>query len=343
MSRYYDDKQESLARLFGARSVEVQDEAIVVDGRRLPTVEDVILTGRPEEWPSAARRALAGRGDPAVSGEAREDFAEDVQFTFGAEWERYAEVLPEHEDEFRRYFDLVDLEALSDSSVLDLGCGMGRWSFHVAPHCREIVLVDFSDAIFVARRNLAAHPHALFVQGDLTRLPFADDCADLAFCLGVLHHVPADCLELTRELGRLAPRLLVFLYYALDNRPWHYRLLLGLVTMVRRVLCRIRSERLREWISWAGARLVYRPLVALGRLLERLAGKGSLVPLYDFYRDRSLERIEQDVYDRFFTRIEQRVSREQIRALSDRFDEIRISDDLPYWHFLCLRGEGAAD
>ena len=69
----------------------------------------------------------------------------------------------------------------------------------------------------------------------------------------------------------------------------------------------------------------------------RPLGLASKVPLYDFYRGKSLRRIRQDVYDRFFTRIEQRFRKEEILALRDTFREVVVSDDPPYWHFLCRR------
>ena len=66
-------------------------------------------------------------------------------------------------------------------------------------------------------------------------------------------------------------------------------------------------------------------------------GLGSAVPLYEVYRGKGLRRIQQDVYDRFFTRIEQRVSRAQIAELRRDFSAVRIADSLPYWHFLLGR------
>src|SRR5690606_4214648 len=132
--------------------------------------------------------------------------------------------LPEHREEFERYFDLVDWKSMANARVCDLGCGMGRWSAFAKDRCREIVLVDFSDAIFVARKNLGQAKNALFFMCDLKRLPFRDDFADFLFCLGVLHHLPTPCLEEVRALKRAAPKLLIFLYYALDNRPGYFRL-----------------------------------------------------------------------------------------------------------------------
>ena len=66
-------------------------------------------------------------------------------------------------------------------------------------------------------------------------------------------------------------------------------------------------------------------------------GLGARVPLYEVYRDASFARITQDAYDRFFTRIEQRVTRAEIEALAAHFGHVRVSDHLPYWHFLCER------
>jgi hypothetical protein len=66
-------------------------------------------------------------------------------------------------------------------------------------------------------------------------------------------------------------------------------------------------------------------------------GLSRLVPLYDFYRGKSFLRIRQDVYDRFFTRIEQRFTKRRILSLADTFREVSVSDRPPYWHFLCRR------
>jgi hypothetical protein len=171
---------------------------------------------------------------------------------------------------------------------------------------------------------------------DLQALPFRKDFCDFLVCLGVLHHLPTPCLEAVRGLRNSAPRLLVFLYYALDNRPWYFRLLLAPVTLLRRLLWRVRHPGLRKAFARAMALIVYRPLVVLGTLVRPI-GLSRYVPLYEFYHGKSIYRIEQDVYDRFFTRIEQRVSRRDIRSLQGSFAQVLVSDHLPYWHFLCVR------
>ncbi|MBK6881203.1 MAG: class I SAM-dependent methyltransferase [Elusimicrobia bacterium] len=318
----YAGKTDTLAALFG-KPVTVTEDAVRVGEAVYPVIDEVIVLLPPERRPGAG----------AAGGAA---FAPDIQATFGAEWRTYNEIKPEHAGEFQRYFDLVDLGALRGARVADLGCGIGRWAHYLADRCREIVLVDFSEAIFVARRHLGDRPNALFFMGDILALPFAPGSFDFVYSLGVLHHLPAPCLDVVRSLKPLAARHLYFLYYALDNRPAYFRWLLAGVTVLRKGLCRVRGERARwaitKFLLWG----LYLPLIGLGRALD-LVGLGRRVPLYEFYRDRSRARIEQDVYDRFFTRIEQRVTRADIETLRDTFRAVTISPDLPYWHFLCER------
>lgn len=325
---YYRGREDLLSRVFGA-DVTVDADHVVVGGRRLPVEGDVIIALDASKRPGTRD---AGTGDAA--------YAPDIQATFGAEWQAFDQVLPEHRDEFAQYFDLVDLSELGGKLVADLGCGAGRYASLIAPHVGDLVVVDFSEAVFVARRNLAG-TRAVFVMGDVLDLPFPDDAFDLVYSLGVLHHLPVDALDAVRSVRRLAPRVLVYLYYALDNRPAYYRELLRVVTSVRLVLARIRSERARAAVTSAIAGAVYWPLARLGQLLAPVR-LDSNVPLADFYRGKSWQRLRQDAYDRFFTRIEQRVTRAQIEELRDEQWQVRVSDGLPYWHFLHERRTSSA-
>ena len=171
---------------------------------------------------------------------------------------------------------------------------------------------------------------------DIRQLPFGHDCADLIFSLGVLHHLPTPALEEVVRLRPYAKRLLVYLYYALDNRPVHFRAALAAITPVRLALAGIRNSTARSILSTLIALLVYKPLVGLGHLLQPVGG-ARFVPLYEGYRGRSLAAVKQDAYDRFFTRIEQRVTKREIEELRRHFSSVDVSPDFPYWHFVCER------
>lgn len=330
---YYSNKIESLRDIFGTSDVHLVDDEVRVGNRAYPIIDDVIILMNPNRFPPSIRQYME-KTEQISGGTSDVEFAEDIQFTFSEEWKTYAEVLPEHKNEFEKYFDIVNLQSLSNFRVCDLGCGIGRWSYHLQDKVRELVLVDFSDAVFYARKNLKNADNVLYFMGDLRQLPFRDNFADFLFCLGVLHHLPVSCLQAVRDLKPLAPRLLIYLYYSLDNRPVYFRFLLFFVTLLRNRLMRIKNSAMRQFFTWILASSIYMPLILLGRIM-RLIGAEKFVPLYEEYHDKSFKRIRQDVYDRFFTRIEQRVGRKEIMELRDIFQKVNISNGLPYWHFLC--------
>ena len=310
-----------VARLFGVPSndVQISRSALHVQDQVFPIEGGVVLLDETQ-----------------VEGKTPRGSSEDVRRSFSEEWLAYGSLLSEHDEEFAAYFDLVELLDLEHKMVIDLGCGSGRWSAKLAPHVGAIVLVDFSDAIFVAKDNLSGANNALFFRGDVTSLPFANDSVDFLFSLGVLHHLAQPCLPVARGLMRLGPRGLFYLYYALDNRPPYYRHLLSIVTSARQLLGRVESEQVRRRISRALAWGVYRPMVAMGATAQALHIK-TPIPLYEFYRGKSIDRIEQDSYDRFFTSIEQRVSRDDVSAAFEPDYLVRFSGQEPYWHFVVDR------
>lgn len=304
---YYADKIQSLKELFGTDELMLEENALIVSRTRYPIHNDVIVITE-----------TGGK----------------IAETFSREWKAYDKILPEHAEEFASYTDLIQLSSLQQSRVCDLGCGNGRWSAFLAPHCRELILVDFSDAIFTARENLKNARHALFFKCDLQQLPFKKPFANLIVCLGVLHHLPTPCLNEVRALQPCAQKLLIYLYYSLDNRPWHFRAILALVTAARNILSSMTNEPLRRALAKIIAYTVYLPAVLLGRAFH-VINLGRCVPLYEAYRGKSMWRVEQDAYDRFFTPIEQRVSRADIEKLTDTFSRVRVSPHAPYYHFLC--------
>jgi len=109
-----------------------------------------------------------------------------------------------------------------------------------------------------------------------------------------------------------------------------------MVNVIRVLLCNITSSHARTALTELLMWLLYLPPIAFAKLLLKLSINPAKIPLSS-YSNMSLSRIRQDVYDRFFTSIEQRVSKQEILKLSDTFSEIVISDKVPYWHFLCKK------
>ena len=331
---YYDNRLESLRDIWGTQDVVLKSDSVVVRDRAYPIIDDVIILLDPHMYPERLRARLGLQQVNSIH--LATEFAADIQCTFGKEWKKYPKILPEHEHEFLQYFDLIDLTSLYGKRVCDLGCGIGRWSYFLRSRCKDMVLVDFSEAIFVARENLRDAANAMFFMGDLKSLPFRDDFADLIICLGVLHHLPTHALTEVQRLRSYAPNLLIYLYYALDNRPVHFRAALRAATLLRRLVSKVSNATFRSVFTELATFCFYLPFVWLGNLC-RHRDWSRHIPLAEAYSGKSLERIRQDVYDRFFTSIEQRFTRKQIEQSCQEFGRVVVSERLPYWHFLCCR------
>ena len=259
---------------------------------------------------------------------------------FGREWSTFdqseAELsMADRQAIFTSYFQIFPWDELpADPVGLDVGCGSGRWAVMVAPRVGHLHLLDASEAaLSVAKRNLAKAGNVTFLHASVGDIPLDDGSLDFAFSLGVLHHVPytaAAICAVSAKLKRGAP-FLVYLYYALDNRPRWFRAIWQLSNLMRLLISRLPPKG-KLLTSQFLAATIYWPLARFAALLEHAGMSSQMVPL-QAYRDRDFYVMRTDAYDRFCTRLEQRFSRQQIeRMLLDAgFAEIRFSEDAPFW------------
>ena len=257
---------------------------------------------------------------------------------FGQEWSAFDQSAltgEEYRRLFNGYFRIFPFEELpSDAEGFDLGCGSGRWAAAVAPKVAELHCIDPSEqALDVARQRLKNWPNVRFHLAAADTIPLADGSQDFGFSLGVLHHVPdtgralSDCV---RKLKSGAP-FLVYLYYALDDRPAWFRAIWRATDFMRRAIAPLPFAT-RKAVTSLIAALVYWPLARLALAGEWLGLDVSKIPL-SAYRYRSFYSMKTDALDRFGTRLEQRFTRAEIEQMMTAagLTDIRFSDTEPFW------------
>lgn len=257
---------------------------------------------------------------------------------FGEEWSRFDQdglAAEERLAIFDDYFSVLPWQELPPQAIAaDIGCGSGRWAIAVAPRVGRLICVDASPAALdVARRNLARWQNVDFRCADVGNLPFADGELDFAYSLGVLHHVPDTHAAIAQVARVLKPGglLLVYLYYAFDNRPLWFRLLWRASDILRRGICRLPST-LRFAVCDLIAVAVYWPLGRLAAMLELMGARVGGLPLA-YYRDKSFYVMRTDALDRFGTRLERRFRRHEIATMLEAagFADVKFSDSEPFW------------
>lgn len=257
--------------------------------------------------------------------------------SFGDEWKRFDQSglgAQESREIFDAYFAVFPWSALrADASGFDMGCGTGRWARHVAPRVGRLHCIDPSVALDVARRYLEPCANVSFHAASVDDAPLPEGSQDFGYSLGVLHHIPDTAAAMASCVRMLKPGapLLVYLYYAFDNRsPW-FRAVWRCSELGRALISRMPSWGKRLTTDVIAA-LVYLPLAKTSRLLERLGAPVAQIPLSS-YRSRSFYTMRTDARDRFGTPLEQRFTKAQIREMmaSAGLRDIVFSEAEPFW------------
>lgn len=257
---------------------------------------------------------------------------------FGLEWASFDQKgLSESEKKkiFDDYFGIFPWDSLRNDSVgADIGCGSGRWASVVAPKVGFLHLVDASDkALNVARNNLRDRNNCDFIHASVGELPFDDKSLDFAYSLGVLHHVPdtvAAIASISEKMKSGAP-LLLYLYYAFDNKSGWYKAVWKFSDIWRQVISAMPFGA-KNFVCQIIAGLVYWPLARCAKILDAIGVMPPSWPLA-YYRDKTFYVMRTDALDRFGTRLEQRFTRKQIERMFQQagMRDIRFSDQPPYW------------
>ncbi len=257
---------------------------------------------------------------------------------FGDEWAAFDQETLPHEDltdQFDDYFHIFPFERLApEATGFDLGCGSGRWAKEMAPRVGLLHCIDPSaKALAVARTKLADAGNVRFHEASVESIPLADSSQDFGYCLGVLHHVPDTALGLRDAARKLKPGapFLLYLYYALDDRPAWFRAIWRATDLARRVISR-QPFRVRKLIAEAIAAGVYWPVARGAAVAERGGLDVRNWPLA-WYRNGSFYRMRTDALDRFGTRLESRFTKEQVEQMmrDAGLVDIRFSTRAPFW------------
>jgi SAM-dependent methyltransferase len=115
-------------------------------------------------------------------------------------------------EEYPAAVTALDPDALADivsdaDSVLDVGCGIGKWCRLVAPHVRRVVGIDYDPAALQVARARTSSGNVEYRLGDVRDL-VGGEAFDVALLIHVLEHIP-DPVGFLDSLHGVARRLAV--------------------------------------------------------------------------------------------------------------------------------------
>ena len=196
---------------------------------------------------------------------------------------------------------------LAGKTVLEAGCGAGRFTRILANAGARLVSFDFSAAVDVNRKKNAGFPRVVFAQCDIFDMPFRQGAFDFVFCHGVLQHTPDPAAAFQHLVRMLAPggRISIDVYRK-DGliRPWKSKYLWRWLTT------RMQPEKLLAVLQWYIPKWL--PIdTAIKRIPYLGNWLGALIPCWNYWAtDLSPEQKVQ-------------------WAIMDTFDALSPTYDLP--------------
>lgn len=138
-----------------------------------------------------------GESFPIINGVPR--FVEQNNYAqaFGLQWKTYAKTQLDSYSKTTISKDRVErclgfsLENLKNKTLLEVGCGAGRFTELLVNPGALVHAVDLSVAVEVNKENIGEKENYTVAQANVYHLPFPKKSFDIVFCLGVIQHTPS--------------------------------------------------------------------------------------------------------------------------------------------------------
>ena len=258
--------------------------------------------------------------------------------SFSNEWNKFQQdKLSDNELKIlvKNYFHLYPLDKLNkEHEVFDAGCGTGRWAKFIAPKVNKLNCIDPSLAINIAKKNLKEFDNIEFHSKSIDNVKLKKNSQDFGYSLGVLHHIPDTKKALIDCVSFLKPGapLLIYIYYAFDNKPFWFKLLWKSSDILRKFIILLPSS-LKNLITDFIAVIIYFPLAKISLILEKFNKKIIRNFPLSYYRHSSFYTMRTDARDRFGTPLEKRFTKKQIKKMMTEAGliDIKFSETEPFW------------
>ena len=257
--------------------------------------------------------------------------------SFGNEWSKFDQ---SREDKkklykvFKKYFYIFHWKKILKQSVgFDMGCGTGRWAQFVAPKVKKLYCIDPSKSIIIAKKKLINYKNVHFINKKINDVKLKNNTQDFGYSLGVLHHIydTEQALKSCTKLLKPGAPFLVYIYYALENRPYWFKLIWKITDILRKFI-HLLPERYKVFTTDIIAAFIYWPLAKMAKLLDNCNISTKNFPL-SFYKDKSFYMMRTDSRDRLGTPIEKRFTKKEIFKMmkSSGLEKIYFSNKEPFW------------
>lgn len=139
----------------------------------------------------------SGEKFPVVKGIPRFVPIENYASAFGLQWNTFAKTQLDSHSSMNITLERLErclgfaLTNLKGKTVLEVGCGAGRFTELLVKSGALVHSIDLSHAVEANSQNIGEQPNYRIAQAGAYEIPFPDDAFDVVICLGVVQHTPS--------------------------------------------------------------------------------------------------------------------------------------------------------
>ncbi len=144
------------------------------------------------------------------------------QERFGFEWNKYSELDPNYERQFKFWVNPLTENDFKNGDVLDAGCGMGRNSFwSLKWGAAKVMAFDFDRrSVSHAEKNLSSFTNAEVLFKSIYEIDWQNEF-DVVFSIGVIHHLNDPRLAVSNLVRAAKPGATILLWvYSYEGNGW---------------------------------------------------------------------------------------------------------------------------
>lgn len=240
--------------------------------------------------------------------------------SFGFQWNEFNDLPDFTREHFLNYLP-VKPPFFEGKVGLDAGCGFGRHIYYVGGefNAKTIVGMDFSDAVYSAKRITQNIKNIQLIKGDIYNPPFRGNLFDFIYCIGVLHHLPDPEKGFKMLLDNIKENGVIMLWVYSKQR----KILNSVLEFFRKYTSKISPHFLKK-ICFILAFIEYLFFIDTYRLLEEMPIVGKYAHKIYFDRIALYSKFPfrvsyADWFDRLSTPIRFYYDREELETLAKKF------------------------
>jgi len=188
---------------------------------------------------------------PIINGIPRFVPADNYASAFGLQWKTFAKTQLDSYSKTQITQGRLErclgfpIEQLEGKTILEVGCGAGRFTELLVKGKGHVHSIDLSAAVETNKENIGDASNYQVAQASVYELPYPDDGFDIVLCLGVIQHTPSSEKTIEALWSKVKPGGMM----VIDHYKWRIGYYSTLTPVYRAVLKEMKPEKSKKIVD----------------------------------------------------------------------------------------------